>query len=81
MAKRVEFEFYDAARIEARRNGSEPLAKPKHEPFVHPCDECGDPNAPFGEGVSLLKGITGVWLCSRHAPLHLKHPGAAPNAP
>jgi len=31
--------------------------------FIHPCSQCGKPNAPFGSGVSLREGKLGTWLC------------------
>jgi hypothetical protein len=34
--------------------------------FIHPCGVCGEPNAPFGFGVSLLKGRPGTWRCAAH---------------
>lgn len=36
--------------------------------FLHPCHVCGNPNAPFGERVSLLKGQPGTWTCFEHWP-------------
>ncbi len=78
MARGFSFDTYDQRKIDAMREAQKPAApvKPKFEPHDFRCDECGKP-ASFGEGVSLLRGITGAWLCSRHAPDHLKRPGAA----
>lgn len=36
--------------------------------LLHPCAVCGDPSAPFGYGVDLLRGVLGVWYCGRHEP-------------
>ena len=78
MARGFQFDTYDQAKIDAMREAQKPAAKasPKHQPHDFRCDECGRPGM-FGEGVHLLKGIEGSWYCSKHAPDHLKHPGAA----
>ena len=34
--------------------------------FSHPCEVCGNPVAPFGFGVQLLRGQVGEWFCSAH---------------
>lgn len=34
--------------------------------FIHPCEVCGNPYAPFGYGVSLRNGKPGYWRCSQH---------------
>lgn len=31
--------------------------------FLHPCCDCGDPRAAWGEGVSLRDGRLGRWRC------------------
>lgn len=58
-------------------------------PFLHPCIEpgCRAP-APFGEGVSLLRGETGTWRCARaqrqHEALQIaqaRKPPPPPRAP
>lgn len=36
--------------------------------FSHPCHVCGNPLAPFGEGVALLKSQPGRWTCWEHWP-------------
>lgn len=41
-----------------------PMPEPFPEHFCH-CGKVG----PFGTGVSLLKGIEGVWFCREHAPI------------
>lgn len=69
MRRGINFETYDPARIEARREAQKPPALDRRTapgPETRECDECGDPNAHFGEGVSILKGIAGTWLCHRH---------------
>lgn len=51
--------------------------------FLHPCSRCGAPDAPFGSGVNLRKGILGTWLCSpcRRAPKAPSVPKAPPVLP
>ena len=34
--------------------------------FHHPCEVCGNPNAPFGYGVSIIKHRPGNWRCTEH---------------
>lgn len=80
MARGVQFDTYDPAKIEALRERAQPARnldrKTAPGPAIRECCECGRP-ACFGEGVALLKGIEGDWFCPRHAPAHLKNPEAA----
>jgi hypothetical protein len=34
--------------------------------FIHECNVCGSPLAPYGEGVALSKGRPGTWFCRNH---------------
>jgi len=36
--------------------------------FWHPCSVCGDTDAPFGLGVSLMHNQFGTWFCAVHLP-------------
>lgn len=36
--------------------------------LLHPCCICGADQAPYGYGVSLLKGRLGKWYCRDHRP-------------
>ena len=66
MAKGIAFDFYQPqAPKPAERPAPVGDSRTAPGPESHTCDECGAP-ASFGEGVSLLKGIEGVWLCARH---------------
>ncbi len=71
MRRGINFDTYDPARIEARREAVKPPALDRHNapgPEVRGCDECGDKIGPWwGDG--------GDSLCRRHAPEHLKFPG------
>jgi len=40
---------------------------PAAEPFVHPCQVCGE-HAYFGFNVSLRQGRIGQWFCALHRP-------------
>jgi hypothetical protein len=67
MAKGIAFDFYQP-QAPASQSAKPVFTGDRRTapgPEIHTCDECGAP-ALFGEGVSLLKGIPGSWLCSRH---------------
>ncbi|CAM5769910.1 hypothetical protein [Bosea minatitlanensis] len=78
MARGPTFDTYDPAKIDAMREAQRPAARGDHKtapgPQVEPCCECGDVIGPWW-------GENGETFCRRHAPHHLKHPGAAPDAP
>ncbi len=75
MRRGINFDTYDPARIEARRQAAKPAAPAldRHNapgPEVRGCDECGDVIGPWwGDG--------GDTFCRKHAPEYLKRPGAA----
>ncbi len=73
MRRGIDFDTYDPARIEARREAAKPAApafdhRNAPGPDVEPCCECGDIIGPWW-------GENGDVFCRRHAPEHLKHPG------
>lgn len=37
-------------------------------PLAHPCEVCGDPNAPFGYGAFGKEGRRGSFYCRLHRP-------------
>jgi hypothetical protein len=39
--------------------------------LVHVCNVCGG-RAPYGIGVSLRDGLTGLWYCGEHKPLEVE---------
>ena len=41
---------------------------PKHIPFTHACEVCGQPNAAWGRKVRLRRGEPGEWFCYSHYP-------------
>lgn len=74
MARGPQFDTYDPAKIDAMRQAVRPAARHDHKtgagPQVEPCAECGDIIGPWwSDGTDTL--------CRRHAPDHLKRPGAA----
>ena len=70
MRKGTLFDTYDPAKIDAMRAAQKPVvaAKPKHQPYVFECAECGDTIGPHW-------GEDGIFLCRKHAHDHLKYPG------
>ena len=72
MARGFQFDTYDPAKIDAKREAQIPAAKAdqKHQPRIYECCECGDTRGPHW-------GEYGDFYCRKHAPDHLKHPGAA----
>lgn len=76
MRRGINFETYDPARIEARREAAKATTAALDRrnapgPQVAPCDECGDITGPWW-------GENGEVFCRRHAPDHLKYPGRKP---
>lgn len=71
MAKAFAFDTFDQGKIDALREARKPAAKAvqKHQSRVYECAECGDTRGPHW-------GEFGEFFCRRHAPDHLKHPGA-----
>lgn len=74
MARGFQFDTYDPTKIDAMRQAQSPAAKASHKsapgPHVEPCVECGNIIGPWW-------GWNGETFCRRHAPDHLKRPGAA----
>lgn len=66
MVRGADFDFYQPqAPKPAERAAPVGNSRTAPGPEIPTCDECGRP-ASFGEGVSLLKGIAGTWLCGLH---------------
>lgn len=74
MRRGINFDTYDPARIEARREAQKPVVLDRRTapgPQVEPCCECGDIIGPWW-------GEDGEVFCRRHAHDHLKYPGRKP---
>lgn len=76
MARGFTFDTYDPNRRVPEINRAAPALDRRTAPGpqVEPCCECGDVIGPWW-------GENGETFCRRHAPEHLKRPGAARDAP